>query len=123
MSNTHVVIASTAAGCAALYGLLWTYFGRANRGARSLYFDAQDFAKYENGGGKGTPCVSRHRHFRAIPPALHRRNKGSHYFGSGIYHLWGKSEQKYYHPCREAYLGVQYSLRRPVLRIHALCVR
>jgi hypothetical protein len=55
MSNTHVVIASTVAGCVTLYGLLWSYFWRSNRGARNLYFDAQDFAKYENGGGRDLP--------------------------------------------------------------------
>jgi hypothetical protein len=39
----------------AIYLAIWFLFARVNRGAQCFYFDAQDFAKYENGGGRELP--------------------------------------------------------------------
>lgn len=40
--------------CAASFFVAWRFFWRLNKGP-SFYFDAQDFAKYENGGGRKLP--------------------------------------------------------------------
>jgi hypothetical protein len=50
---TVTLIAS--GGCLGLVFLIWMYFWLSHRGARYVYFDAQDFAKYEGGGGRKLP--------------------------------------------------------------------
>jgi len=45
----------TAAGCILFFCVLWAYLWTKFRGHHSYYFDAQDFLKYENGGGRKLP--------------------------------------------------------------------
>lgn len=48
----------TAIVCLLLFALLWLCFWRAHRGTRSFYFDPQDFAHYERGGGRELPVAA-----------------------------------------------------------------
>jgi len=41
--------------CFAGFGIVWTWFWFSNRKAAYIYFDAQDFAKYQGGGGRKLP--------------------------------------------------------------------
>lgn len=50
---THIWVVGVAL---AIYFAIWYLFLRFHRGSRCFYFDAQDFAKYENGGGRELPA-------------------------------------------------------------------
>jgi len=47
-----------AVGCILLFAILFGYFWSSMRGVRSIYFDPQDFAHYEKGGGRTLPLAA-----------------------------------------------------------------
>jgi hypothetical protein len=47
--------AKITAGCVAFFGAIWAGFWVSHRGTTYVYFDAQDFSKYENGAGRKLP--------------------------------------------------------------------
>jgi hypothetical protein len=56
ISHTSKLIAVSAVGtCLFIFGALNYLFRRSHRGIQSVYFDAQDFRTYENGGGRELP--------------------------------------------------------------------
>lgn len=44
--------------CVLLFVVLWVAFWWSHRGIRSFYFDPQDFAHYEKGGGRELPVAA-----------------------------------------------------------------
>lgn len=54
------------AGCILLFVFLLLAFWRSNRGSSSFYFDPQDFAKYEEGGGRELPVAAKNMTFAPL---------------------------------------------------------